>query len=115
MVRPEDNDGVCRVRTGVQRIEEQADHRIGVGDRGQVALHALTPLIGRQDVLVVVPAPVSDLDPPFGDVLEVVCDELRELNRIERKHLEVLPGDVPGKVGAVNADGQKERLLVLPL
>ena len=75
MVGPQDDDGVFRVRTFIQGIEEQADHRVRIGDRRQVALDTLAPLIGRQDLRVVVPAAAGDLDALVRDIPEVVFEE----------------------------------------
>lgn len=111
VVGPEHDDGVVAVRARVERVEHAAEHRVRECDRGEVALDRLAPLPVLADVreVAVRSAPLARR----RQVVEVVrLVARRQLDRFERKEIEVLLRHEPGLVRAVEAAREEEGLFV---
>ena len=83
MVRPEDDDGIVRIGTGIQCIQHPADLRVHIGNRGQIGMqHFTCGYIRVPDGIRII-----DVD---SQCVNLVGKELRRIGRI---------GDVVGKDG----------------
>jgi hypothetical protein len=111
MVGPEDDDGVAAIGAGGEGVEDAADVGVGVVDAGEVAGDGAFPLAGGGDVIVVAEA----ADGGFGHVGEVVFEHGGEGDGVLWEFVEVLFRGVPGEVGAVEAAGEEEGLVVAAL
>ena len=71
MIPEQHDDGVARVRTLVERVEQAADVHVGVGARRQVSLHRRQPAPALQHLAVVVQR-LRHGDPGGGHIVQVV-------------------------------------------
>jgi hypothetical protein len=99
VVTEQDDDRIILVWTLFQRVDDHANLRIDVRDGREVALHNLFPcgLATRthhvHPILVMRPFPARR-----GKVIEVVCDMWRQLDRVEREHIEILLRNDPRRM-----------------
>ena len=107
VVAPENDDGIVAVRAGFERVEHAAKHGIGEVDGGEVGLDALFPLLVFEDVREV--AVAGDALAFGGHIFQVVFLVAgRKLDGFEREWLEVLLGNEPRFVRAVDAASEEE-------
>ena len=86
-----------------------ADHGIGKGYAGEVTPHSLLPLVVLLDPLM--PAPAS-MVPAVEQIVFLVSGQLHLVQRI---HVEIFGGHLPGDVRSENARGDKKRFVALLL
>ena len=112
VIAPEDNEGVVLVGGLVERVDEAAHIHVEVADGGEIALHRFLPAARLDDGLVIT-IWTCHLHARGRHVVEIVLEHLRQLNRLQRKQVVILPRHVPAHVRLVQSAGQEERLVVL--
>jgi len=112
MVAPQHDDRVVSMWTCLQGVQHTPDHRISVGDAGELILDTLPPLPMLLDVCqVAIPAPSLT---GGWEVVEVSLFQPRgHLHLVEREQVEVLLRHVPRLMRTVDATCEEKRLLVL--
>ena len=99
MIAEQDDDGIILVRTLFQGVDHYAYLRIDVRDGREISLHNLFPrelatrIHHAHPIAVVRPFPGG-----WRKVIEIVCDVGRQLDRIEREHIEILFWNDPRRV-----------------
>ena len=112
VIAPEHDNCVFAIRAAFERIQNVSHASIREGTGREVALHGLLPLAVAFDDAKFL---ASHRSASGRNVLEVVFEIRRQLDLIERVHVEVFPRRVPLQVRPVDSACEKERLVVATL
>ena len=112
VVGPHDDDRIVCEAAFIERVQHAAQHVVGEIYRSQVGLHGAFPL-PVLDNGGVVSVRIGHFYAGRRDIPEVGVEDRRNLNRLQRKAVEVALRNVPGKMRPEQSECQEERLLVL--
>ncbi len=109
MIAPEHDDRVVGAPGCVERVDQPANHGVGVTDARKIALHAGFPGAGCQHPLVQLDRGEIRTRGEWRDVIEIIGPCRRQLDVLERMQIEVGLWHIPGQMGSKNARGDKAR------
>ena len=115
VVTPKHDDGVVRVGTFLQSIEDTAEHGVGITDAGKVAMNRIVP--GIEGFKFLYDAGTTGLHFPdlFGKIVQVVFFDWREFDFLRIVEIKVFLRTVVGVVGGVKTYGEEEWLVMFLL
>ena len=96
MVTPKDDDGVVRVGTFLQSIEDTAEHGVGITDACKVAMNGIVP--GIEGFKLLYDSGTAGLHFPdlFGKIVQVVFFDWREFDFLRIVEIKVFLRAVVG-------------------
>ena len=115
MVTPENDDGVVRVGTFLQSIEDTTNHGIGITDVGQVAMDGIVPGIQRLQLLNDAGTGGFHLFDLLGKIGQVIFLDRGQFDFVRVVEVKIFLRTVVGVVGGVETNGEEKRLVVLLL
>ena len=112
VVGPHHDDGVVCLAAFFEGVEHSAEHVVGEVGGCKICLDGLLPL-AVLDYARVVFCGISHFDAGGWNVFQVVIEYRGNLDRIQRKAVEIALRYVPREVRPINTEREKERLVVL--
>jgi hypothetical protein len=111
VIPPQHDDRVFRIGRSIEAVDQTADHRIGVGNRGEIRLNRFSPSAGFHHGAVIA-VWFRHFHACGRDILEVIILVWRQLDLVEGMHVEIFAGNVPRHVRLVQPNRKEERLVL---